>query len=232
MSFSKVKLKDALYSIITDAKKDMFNKLAALRTNHLTVAVENIYQEHNASAVMRTCDCFGVRDLHIIEKTNKFTIQRDIAMGAGRWVQHYHYQDPENATNKCISSLKNKGFKIIGTSPHQKSKSIYDIGIDQPIALIFGTEKAGLSKKALEMADETVFIPMYGFTESYNISVSAALCLQILRHRLESQKEIAWLLSEEEQLDLKINWCKKIIKNPEIIEKEFISRIEMGLPIG
>ncbi len=232
MSFSKVKLKDALYSIITDAKKDMFDKLSAQRTNHLTVAVENIYQEHNASAVMRTCDCFGVRDLHIIEKTNKFTIQRDIAMGAGRWVQHYHYQDSIDATKMCISSLKNNGYKIIATSPHQKSKSIYDIGIDQPIALIFGTEKAGLSKKALEMADETVYIPVYGFTESYNISVSAALCLQILRHRLESQKEIAWLLSEEEQLDLKINWCKKIIKNPEIIEKEFISRIEMGLPIG
>ena len=222
----KKQLKDALYNLITDAKKEKFDQLAALRTRHLTVAVENIYQEHNASAVMRTCDCFGVQDLHIIEKSNKFTIQRDIAMGATRWVNHYHYSDEKFPTTKCIEHLKQKGYKIVATTPHEQDTEIYHLDVSQPIALLFGTEKTGLSETALQQADEYIRIPMYGFTESFNISVSAALSLQILRKKLEEQTAVNWLLSEEEIVDLKIQWCKKIIKNAEVVERDLLRRIE------
>lgn len=222
----KKKLQEALYTLITDAKKEKFDRIANLRTRHLTVAVENIYQEHNASAVMRTCDCFGIQDLHIIEQTNKFTVQREIAMGAGQWVNHYHYTDEKFPTSKCIRKLKEDGYKIIATTPHAQDQSIHELDVSQPIALLFGTEKKGLSEAALQQADEYVRIPMYGFTESFNISVSAALCLQILRHKLEKYSEnINWLLSAEEIIDLKIQWCKKIINNADVVEKELTQRI-------
>jgi tRNA (guanosine-2'-O-)-methyltransferase len=194
--------------------------IAANRTKHLTVVMENIYQEHNASAVLRTCDCFGLQELHVIEKDNAYKIQRDIALGAGRWVDMYNYDDSENVTKDCLNNLKAKGYKIIATTPHTDSQTIYDLDLSQPIALVFGTERRGISEEVIEMADEFVKIPMYGFTESFNISVSAAIVLNSLRQRLE-QSDLNWKLSEEEQTLLKIDWCTKILNGGDLLEKKF-----------
>lgn len=221
-------LLEAFYKLITAEKITKFEKIAAQRTRHLTVVVENIYQDHNASAVMRSCDCFGVQDLHIIEKDNKFAINKDIALGSSKWISKFTYTDPKFPTTKCIKSLKEKGYKILATTPHTKEKSIFDIDIQQPIALVFGTEQHGLSETALSLADEYVNIPMYGFTESFNISVSAALCMQALRNRLENESELIWKLSEEEQTKLKLSWCKNILKNADKVEKELINRLKQG----
>lgn len=222
------KLLEALYQIITPAKIEKFERIASERTRYFTVAVENIFQEHNASAVMRSCDCFGVQDLHIIEKTNKFNVNRDIALGSGQWVNHYHYTDEHFPTTDCIQNLKNKGYKIAATTPHTDAYTINTLPIDQPIALLFGTEQIGLSEKALDMADYFVKIPMFGFTESFNISVSAALTMNTIRTRLENQEGLDWKLSKEEQTLLKIEWCKRIIKNPENVIKDLTRRIKEG----
>lgn len=218
-------LLQALYTIITDEKVEKFERIAAQRTRHLTIAVENLYQEHNASAVLRSCDCFGIQDMHVVEKDNAFQMNREIAMGAGKWVDHYHYSDPLYPTTKCIDHLKSKGYQIVATTPHAEDVTLQNLNIDQPTALLFGTEQSGLSEKALNMADQFVRIPMYGFTESFNISVSAALCMQALRAKLEKIQPQNWLLSEAEQTEVKINWCKKIIKNPEVVEKDLLRRI-------
>jgi tRNA (guanosine-2'-O-)-methyltransferase len=194
----------------------MFDRIAADRTKHLTVVMENIYQEHNASAVLRSCDCFGLQDLHVIEKDNTYKIQRDIALGAGRWVDMYNYDDSENVTKDCLNNLKSKGYKIV---------AIYDLDLTQPIALVFGTERRGISEEVVEMADEFVKIPMYGFTESFNISVSVAIVLNTLRQRLE-QSDLNWKLSEEQQTLLKINWCSKILNGGDLLEKKFRSDLE------
>jgi tRNA (guanosine-2'-O-)-methyltransferase len=210
----------AFYEIITPNKREMFDRIAADRTKHLTVVMENIYQEHNASAVLRSCDCFGLQELHVIEKDNAYKIQRDIALGAGRWVDMYNYDDSENVTKDCLNNLKAKGYKIIATTPHTDSQTIYDLDLSQPIALVFGTERRGISEEVIEMADEFVKIPMYGFTESFNISVSAAIVLNSLRQRLE-QSDLNWKLSEEEQTLLKIDWCTKILNGGDLLEKKF-----------
>ncbi len=210
----------AFYEIITPNKREMFDRIAANRTKHLTVVMENIYQEHNASAVLRTCDCFGLQELHVIEKDNAYKIQRDIALGAGRWVDMYNYDDSENVTKDCLNNLKSKGYKVIATTPHTDSQTIYDLDLSQPIALVFGTERRGISEEVIEMADEFVKIPMYGFTESFNISVSAAIVLNSLRQRLE-QSDLNWKLSEEEQTLLKIDWCTKILNGGDLLEKKF-----------
>jgi tRNA (guanosine-2'-O-)-methyltransferase len=210
----------AFYEIITPNKREMFDRIAAERTKHLTVVMENIYQEHNASAVLRSCDCFGIQELHVIEKDNTYKIQRDIALGAGRWVDMSTYDSGENVTKECLTSLKEKGYKIVATTPHTDAHTINDLDLSQPIALVFGTERRGISDEVKELADAFVKIPMYGFTESFNISVSVAITLNTLRQRLE-ETDLQWKLSSEEQIALKINWCAKILNGGELLAKKF-----------
>lgn len=200
----------------------MFDRIAADRTNYLTVVMENIMKDHNASAVLRTCDCFGIQQLHTIEKGVKYEIQREIARGAGNWVdlKSYHGETP---VENCFKELKGKGYRIITTSPHAE-KSIHELDLSSPIALVLGTEWHGVSEEAIEASDELVSIPMYGFTESFNVSVSAALMLNVLRHRL-SNEDFEWKLNHDEQTAVKINWCEKIVKEGPRVTKEFERRI-------
>jgi tRNA (guanosine-2'-O-)-methyltransferase len=213
-----------LYKIITPSKQEMFDRIAAERTNFLTVSLENVYQEHNASAVLRSCDCFGIQQLHVIEKDNQYKVQRDIALGAGRWVDMFNYDQGGNPTMDCINNLRLKGYRIVATSPHANEKTINDIDISQPMALIFGTERRGISDEVKAAADEFVSIPMYGFTESFNISVSVAITLNVLRQRLE-KSSVDWKLTQEEQISLKLKWCRKILRGGQELEDEIRRRL-------
>lgn len=212
-----------LYRFISPSKREMLERISSERTKYLTVVLEDIVKEFNSSAVMRSCDCFGIQELNIIAENQEFEIQRDIAKGSGNWIDIDSYSGNNSPGNQCISSLKAKGYRIIATSPHAE-KTINEISIDQPIALVFGTERDGISESIVSHADELVKIPMYGFTESFNISVSAALILNQLRNRLEAS-ELQWKLSNEEQTKLKIKWCTKIIRNGEQVEAEIRRRI-------
>lgn len=202
----------------------MFDRIAAERTRHLTVVLENIYQEHNASAVMRSCESFGVQELHVIESKNEYKVQRDIARGAGRWIDMYNYSEGKTPIICCLEGLKARGFQLAILTPEADAYTIFNMPLEKPTALIFGTEWEGISQEAREMADLAVSIPMVGFTESFNVSVSAALALQTLRHRLEMESA-GWKLTEQEQLDLKIEWCEKIMKNGEVVRKELERRL-------
>ena len=212
-----------LYKIITPSKVKMFDEIAAQRTKHLTVALENVFQEHNASAVLRSCDCFGIQELHVIEKDNQYKVQRDIALGAGRWVDLFNYNLGTEPTVDCLKKLKNQGYKIVATSPHAK-KTIHTISLDSPTALVFGTERRGISEEVERFSDELIRIPMYGFTESFNVSVSVALTLHTLRNRLESST-INWKLSTDDQTRLKLQWCRKILRGGQLLEDEIRRRL-------
>lgn len=214
-------LYEKLYDVLTPNKQEKFEEIASQRTDYMTVVLENIYQEHNASAVVRTCDCFGVQNLHVIEQKNEYKVQRDIARGAGRWVNINNY---DTSSTACLNELKEKGYKIVATTPHNNSQSIFDIDLSQPIAFVFGTEGDGISQEALDCADETVFIPMYGFTESFNISVSVGIILNTIRRRL-SESSLDWILSEDEQTALKIEWAKSLLPGGEYIHKRFLEDI-------
>jgi tRNA (guanosine-2'-O-)-methyltransferase len=213
------KIKEEFYNIITENKKEMFDRIAAERTNHITVVLENIYQEHNASAVIRTCDCFGIQQLHVIEKNNQYKLQRDIALGAGRWVDLYNYNQGTQVTKDCITKLKSNGYKIVATTPHTE-QTIHDLDLSQPIAFVFGTERRGISEEVTELSDDFVKIPMYGFTESFNISVSVAIILSSIRERLE-KSSLNWKLSEEDQVKLINKWCRKILNGGDKLEDFF-----------
>lgn len=217
-------LLDELYGIITPNKVEMFDQLAPLKTDYVTTVLENIFQEHNASAVLRSCESFGLQSLHVIEKDNKYRVQRDIARGAGRWVDMFHYND-ENPTVTCLNELKSKGYKIVATTPHKSAYTINNLPLDQKVALVYGTEKWGISEEVREMADAFVTIPMYGFTESFNISVSAAVIMHTLRSRLEECQGINWRMTPEETIALKIKWCERIIPRGELVVPEIRRRL-------
>jgi tRNA (guanosine-2'-O-)-methyltransferase len=207
------------YKIITPNKVGMFERIAPQRSRHLVVGLENIQQDHNASAIMRSMDCLGFQELHLIEKNNSYQFQRDIALGAARWLDVVQHQEGPEPVLDAIAQLKNKGYRIVATSPHHKAVTPQTIDISRPIALFFGAEKHGISEELLHNADELLHIPMHGFTESFNLSVSAAMVLSALRTRLEAS-EVDWLLPKAAQTMLKIEWCERILNGgPQLAQK-------------
>lgn len=208
------------YKIITPNKVSMFERIAPQRSRHLVVGLENIQQDHNASAIMRSMDCLGFQELHLIEKNNSYQFQRDIALGAARWLDVAQHQEGQEPVLDAIANLKNKGYRIVATSPHHKAVTPQTIDISQPIALFFGAEKHGISAELEAHADEFLHIPMHGFTESFNLSVSAAIVLSALRTRLEAS-QLHWLLTKEDQTRLKIEWCERILNGGPQLAKKF-----------
>lgn len=218
----KVKYLNYLESYLTPRRKSLFEWVSGNRTRHFTIVAEDTYQDHNASALVRTCDCFGIQDLHIIEETSKYRLAKGMAQGSEKWVNLHYYSEYSDNTQYCIDSLKANGYATIATTPHEKGFLLEDFDIHQKSAFFFGKENTGLSKKVLDQADGFLKIPMYGFTESFNISVSAALLLQSVIQKLHKNKQIDWHLSEEEILDIKIDWCLKTIQNGEKIGEKFL----------
>jgi len=220
----KQKLLLFLTEFISENKKNKFKEIIRYRTRHITLVLEDIFQPHNASAVLRSCDCFGIQDVHIIENTNKYEVNPDVALGSSKWLSLYKYNALENNTAACLKSLKDAGYSIVATTPHEEEYTPEDLPLNRKIALVFGTEMEGLSPLALEMADRFVKIPMYGFTESLNISVSAALLIRTLTERLRNS-DIEWRIPDEEQEDIRIAWAKSVVKKAEILEKEFLRKL-------
>jgi tRNA (guanosine-2'-O-)-methyltransferase len=210
-----------LSSYLTDNKRHLFEKVANERTRHITIALENVFQPQNASAAIRSCDCFGIQDIYVIENSNTYEINPNVVMGANKWVDIHKFNHSTHNTIECINHLKEKGYRIVATTPHTNNYTIDDLPLDQPIALFFGTEKFGLSKEMLDQADEFVRIPMYGFTESFNISVSVSLCLQTLAQRIRSMENLNWRLTPQEQIELKHEWTKRHLNNWPLYLKEY-----------
>ena len=218
------KVSSELAQLVTEHKSELFDQIAAQRTDYISVVIENLYKEHNASAVLRTCDCYGIKKLHVIENENEYKVNREIALGAGKWVDIENHSTGNPPTLECIKSLKEKGYKIVATTPHTEDYDIYNIPIDEPMAFFFGTEFSGLSKEVLDHCDMKVKVPMYGFTESFNISVSAAILLSAIRKRL-GDTELKWKLKHEEQIKLKTDWCMKNLSRGKEIEEEIRRRL-------
>lgn len=206
-----------LETIITENRRDKFIDILSRRTKHFTVAIEDVFQLHNTSAVMRTCEIFGIQELNVIEEKYGKKIDKEIAMGAQKWVDVNRY----NTTGACIDDLKAKGYRIIATSPHEDSCFLEDFDISQPAALFFGTERLGLSEEVLNRADGFIKIPMFGFTESINVSSSAAIIIQHLSSRLRNS-DIKWQLTEGELLEKRIDWARKSIKDIDFITERYL----------
>lgn len=212
---------DYLEGFLTDNRKTRFEEVLAKRTKHFSVVVEDIFQLHNTSAVMRSCEVFGIQELNIIEHRFGKKIDSEIAMGAQKWVDIKKFSTIQN----CIDTMKNNGYQIIATTPHDDSCLLHEFDITKPSALFFGTEKEGLSQEVMQQADGFLKIPMVGFTESLNISVSAAIIIQDLTTRLRSS-DIRWQMTAEERLEKRLDWAKNTIKDIKRIEERYFSENE------
>jgi len=217
---------DFLLDHITPHKAALFAEKAAQRTRKVTVVLENIFQAHNASAVLRSCDCFGVQDVYIIEKTNTFSTTQQISLGSSRWLTLHRFEG-EEAVADCYAALRKAGYCIYAATPHQNDVNVEDLAIEQPIALVFGTEMQGLSEEALQGADAYVKIPMVGFTESLNVSVSAAVCLHHLTWKLKGDKNRPFGLSLKEQLELKIKWAENSSRRSVELKEAYLRLLDV-----
>lgn len=219
MMDSSVGLMEFLKPYVTEHKQNLVEEVLNQRTRHITVVLENIYHPHNASAVVRSCDCFGVQDVHVIEGHNEYNINPYVVQGSAKWISIYKY--PLTETKKsCFTQLKKQGYKLVGTTPNSKYKSIRDIDIDSKVALVFGTEETGLSDYAIEQMDDFAHIPMFGFTESFNLSVSAAICLNESTHKMR-EAEVGWHLSDTEKDELRLEWYRNIVARSDVLEREY-----------
>ncbi len=210
-----LKLLEHLETYLTEHRKERFLEVLSQRTKHFTVATEDVFQLHNTSAVIRSCDVFGIQEVNIVEEQNSKRIDREIAMGAQKWVDLNRYHSVKDA----ISDLKQKGYQVVATTPHENDALLQDFDVTKKSCFFFGRETEGLSQDVIDAADCFLKIPMVGFTESLNISVSAAIILQHVTTKLK-QSDVKWQLSEAEQLEKRLDWCKKTIKSyDEIIER-------------
>ena len=218
------KLIEYLSQFVTPNRLALFDDVIRYRTRYLTVVLEDIYQSQNASAVVRTCDCLGIQDIHIIENKNSYTINPDVALGSTKWVNLNRFNDTGNNTLKAINVLRNKGYRIVATSSHTKDNELHNFDLTKgKVALLFGTEQDGLSETALGNIDESLKINMYGFTESFNISVSAAIILHHLSEQLR-KSDLDWRLTKKENVEIKLRWLKNTVKHSELLEKDFFRK--------
>lgn len=208
-----------LESFLTEERKQRFLDVLQKRTKYLTVAIEDVYQLHNTSAVIRSCDAFGIQEAHVVEDRFEKRLDKNIAMGAEQWVDVNRYQ----TTSECISTLREGGYQIIATTPHDDSRLLSQFELKSKTALFFGTEKDGLSEEVLQKADGYLKIPMVGFSESLNISVSAAIIIEELAQKLR-KSNIEWQLTGIEILEKRLDWTKKSIKDVEGIIGRYLAK--------
>lgn len=210
-----------LKQFLTEDRNAVIDKVLEQRTRYITVVLEDIFQSQNASAVLRTCDCFGIQDVHIIENYNDYDVNPDVTLGSDKWLTMHKYNERIENTATALKNLKQNGYRIIATTPHTNDILLDDFDLEVgKFALVFGTEQLGISETVEHYADAFLRIPMYGFTESYNISVSVAICLHGLVERLK-KSTVDWHLTPDESNALRYEWLMKSIKKSELIVKRF-----------
>jgi tRNA (guanosine-2'-O-)-methyltransferase len=215
-----------LLTFVSEKRIQTMERVLSQRTRYVTLVLEDIYQSQNASAAVRTCECLGVQDIHIIEKESSYSVNRKVLKGSNKWIDIIKYKEKnQDNTALCYQHLRSADYKILVTDPDPAGVPIHHINLDQKIALVMGNEYDGISEYALQYADQKVHIPMFGFTESFNISVSAAICLQTILQKLRAAP-IQWQLEESEKQELRLNWLRKSVRRSDLIEQEFLRTIQ------
>ncbi len=208
-------LYDYLKQFLTEERLSKIEHFAPESSDFILPVMEDVYQFRNAAAIVRSVEACGFHKIVALEKENIFEPNLKVTKGADTWVE------VEKMPWKLdsIKEIKNRGYQIIAVSPEKNATMLPDFQIKEPIALCFGTEWEGVSEEILDFADETLAIPMYGFTKSFNVSVAAAICMYELKQKL-IESGINYKLSEEKTIQRKIKWAVNSIKSgPAILEK-------------
>jgi tRNA (guanosine-2'-O-)-methyltransferase len=210
-----------LREFVTEHRRAKIRRVLAERTRYITVGLEDIYQPQNASAVLRTCDACGIQDVHIVENRNEYKLNPQVELGTAQWLTMHKYRAESYNTLRACDELRRRGYRIVATTPHRDDVPLEDFDLHRgPVALFYGNELDGLSEEFLEQADEFLRIPMVGFVESFNISVSAAITLYRLSTALRVS-DIGWRLSEDTQRSLELEWLRRSIKRWQDLEQAY-----------
>lgn len=227
MTEEENKVFNHLAQFVSDHKKAFIEKVLEHRTRYVTVVLENIYQSQNASAAVRTCECMGLQDIHIVEDTAKYHLNIRVLKGSYKWMDLHRYRTRQaNNIATCYDQLRKDGYRILVADPAEDGISIDDLDVSAgKMALVFGNELRGASAYSLAHGDQKIKVPMFGFTESLNVSVSVAICLNTILHKLR-RSGAAIGLTEEEKHVIRLAWFRKIVRRSDVVEREFLRTIE------
>ena len=208
---------DYLQQFLTDERLSKIEHFSKESSDFVLPVMEDVYQFRNAAAIVRSVEACGFHHVVALEEENVFNPNLKVTKGAETWVQVEKM--PNNLDS--LKEIKSRGYRILAVSPEKNATMLPDYEVKEPIALVFGTELEGVSDEILDFADETLAIPMFGFTKSFNVSVAAAICMYELKQKL-MKSGIDYQLSEEKLLELKIRWAKNSIKSSEQILERFL----------
>lgn len=210
---------DYLKKFLTNERLEKIEEKSHESSDFVLPIMEDVYQFRNAAAIVRSAEACAFHKIMALESKNIFEPNLQVTKGADTWVQvdkkPHHLQTLEN--------VKSKGYRLVAVSPEKNATPLPDFKITQPVALVFGTEWQGVTDDFLDYCDETLVIPMYGFTQSFNVSVAAALCMYDLKQKL-IHSGIDYKLNEEKRLQLMIRWAVNSIRSGEEIHKDYLSK--------
>ena len=190
---------------MTPERNERLSAVLSKRQPDLTVVLENVFDPHNISAVMRTCDAVGIQDIYILN--HKIPPHRKwgakSSSSAAKWLTIHQFTD----THACFAELRKKYKKIFTTHLSTDAVGLYELNLTEPVALVFGNEHSGVSDEIIAMADGNFIIPQVGIIKSLNISVACAVTL----YEAFRQKNIAGhydgqKLKEEQLVTLRDEW--------------------------
>lgn len=204
-------------------RRERLATAAYARTRWVTVAFDSLAHSHNVNAVLRTCECLGIQDVHLVTGGVPLQAYRNISRGALEWLSVHEYATLADQLN----SLRAAGYRLVGTAPHQGSESVSVVDFEPagaaPIALLFGQEKYGMSDEALAAVELSVYVPMVGLTESLNVSVAAGMLLGSLLEKMD-REGFDYRLNRHESDVLLLSWLKKSVKSADLILSRYAKR--------
>jgi tRNA (guanosine-2'-O-)-methyltransferase len=192
----------ALEPLLTPERIARIDAVLAARLTSVVAVVEDTYDPHNAAAAIRTIEAIGLGELCVIEPGERFSAARGVTRGAHRWIELSRFRQPEEA----IAALHARGFRVHAALPAHRSVSVEEVDVTGPIAVAFGNEHAGLSPAAIAACDGALHVPMYGFTESFNLSVTVALAMSRIASRRRAVLGSAGDLADDRRRELRARW--------------------------
>lgn len=206
-----------LKQFLTDERLSKIEFYAQESSDFVLPVMEDIFQFRNAAAIVRSVEACGFHKIVAMESENEFNPNLRVTKGAETWVE----VEKMPHQLESLKKIKERGYKILAVSPEKNAIMLPDYDLKEPVALVFGTEKEGVTEEILDFADETVAIPMYGFTKSFNVSVAAAICFYDLKQKLV-KSDLDYKLSNKKLWELKVRWAKNSIKSGEEILQKYL----------
>jgi len=181
--------------------------VASARQFSLHVVLENIYDSHNVSAILRTCDAVGVPKVDLLYNIESYPkLSRISSASASKWIETVKFSDAKS----CIDSLKSEGFKVFTSCIDDKAINLFELDLTEKVALAFGNEHRGVSAELVNLSDELFYIPMKGMIQSLNVSVAVAVSLyEVLRQRTKKGLYNTPQINNDDLEKMIDKWCEK-----------------------